>query len=312
MAFEGYAVAVELALKNNVSRGLAAITSDFGMLNKHIASAHDELDRFRDKMTHIQRMGAMGVGIAAAGFGTLSLLKGPYEAAKRLEQAKVDFENLNLSASDNSLAFATAAANAHNVLGTNITENIQQINDLHTAFGELSVALAMRDVGGAKGIATLAGNLGTVGGQFKTLTQAAGLFMAAYAGWKFGEYAGNKIDKNIQESSGYGIYQAFQAPDKLGVSIVASASGVLVSFIGGSFLLIYRSILEQSKDYVTVLERINAVGMAVQVIASIPDSGQDLKNKTTADLAKQLLGLYAASAQSDKRRVKGRTNHQMQ
>lgn len=91
----------------------------------------------------------------------------------------------------------------------------------------------------------------------------------------------------------YGIYQAFLAPEKLPVSIVASASGVLVSFIGGSLLVIYRSILAQSKDYVTVLERINAVGMAVQVIASIPDSDQDLKNKTTADLAKQLLSLYA-------------------
>jgi hypothetical protein len=91
----------------------------------------------------------------------------------------------------------------------------------------------------------------------------------------------------------YGIYGAFQSPDRLPVSIVASASGVIVSFIGGSLLLIYRSILVQSKDYVTVLERINAVGMAVQVIASISESGQDLKNRTTADLAMQLLNLYA-------------------
>lgn len=50
----------------------------------------------------------------------------------------------------------------------------------------------------------------------------------------------------------YGLYHAFQSPDKLPVSIVASASGVLVSFIGGSFLLIYRSILAQSKEYVAV------------------------------------------------------------
>lgn len=102
----------------------------------------------------------------------------------------------------------------------------------------------------------------------------------------------------------YGIHQAFQAPEKLPVSIVASASGVLVSFIGGSLLLIYRSILAQSKDYVAVLERINAVGMAVQVIASIPESGEDLKNKTTAELARQLLTLYASSAQTERKRVK--------
>jgi hypothetical protein len=93
----------------------------------------------------------------------------------------------------------------------------------------------------------------------------------------------------------YGLFQASQNPEKLPVSIVASASGVLISFIGGSFLLIYRSILAQSKEYVTVLERINAVGMAVQVIASIPETNTELKNQTKAELAKQLLSLYASS-----------------
>jgi hypothetical protein len=33
--------------------------------------------------------------------------------------------------------------------------------------------------------------------------------------------------------------------------------------------------------------------MAVQVIASIPDTNGELKHGTTAELAKQLLGLYA-------------------
>jgi len=98
----------------------------------------------------------------------------------------------------------------------------------------------------------------------------------------------------------YGLYYAFQSPDKLPVSIVASASGVLISIIGGSLLLIYRSVLAQSKEYVVVLERINAVGMAVQVIASIPDSGSDLKNQTTAELARQLLTLYAARPSPEK------------
>jgi len=93
----------------------------------------------------------------------------------------------------------------------------------------------------------------------------------------------------------YGLLQAFDAPNKLSVSIVSAASGVIISFIGGSFLLIYRSILAQSKDYVTVLERINAVGMAVQVIASIPDESAELKHKTTSELAMQLLGLYASA-----------------
>jgi MFS family permease len=93
----------------------------------------------------------------------------------------------------------------------------------------------------------------------------------------------------------YGLFQASQNPEKLPVSIVASASGVLITFIGGSFLLIYRSILAQSKEYVTVLERINAVGMAVQVISSIPEASVELRSQTTAELAKLLLSLYGIS-----------------
>jgi len=98
---------------------------------------------------------------------------------------------------------------------------------------------------------------------------------------------------------GYGLVQAMNNPDRLPVSIVASASGVLISFIGGSFLIIYRSILAESRGYVSVLERINAVGMAVQVIASIPDTSADLKHKTTAELANQLLSLYARHERSN-------------
>ena len=92
---------------------------------------------------------------------------------------------------------------------------------------------------------------------------------------------------------GYGLVQAMNSPERLPVSIVASASGVLISFIGGSFLIIYRSILTESRSYVSVLERINAVGMAVQVIGSIPEESAELKHKTTAELARQLLSLYA-------------------
>lgn len=66
--------------------------------------------------------------------------------------------------------------------------------------GSLSVALAMRGAGGAAGLATLAGNLGTVGGQLGMLTKAAGVFMVAYASWKFGGFISDKIDDSIKES----------------------------------------------------------------------------------------------------------------
>ena len=91
----------------------------------------------------------------------------------------------------------------------------------------------------------------------------------------------------------YGLEKSFDSQQNFQVSIVASASGVLISFIGGSFLLIYKSILAQSKEYVSVLERINAVGMAVQVLASMSDESSAVRDKSTAELSKQLLAMYA-------------------
>lgn len=91
----------------------------------------------------------------------------------------------------------------------------------------------------------------------------------------------------------YGVVRAFDAPDKLPVAIIAAVSGVLVSFIGGSFLLIYNSTTAQSRDYVSVLERINAVGMAVQILETIPESNSQLKDETRAEISKQLLFLYS-------------------
>lgn len=96
-----------------------------------------------------------------------------------------------------------------------------------------------------------------------------------------------------------GIYKAYSNPDGLPISIVSAASGVLVSFIGGSFLLVFRSILTQSASYVTVLERINAVGMAVQITSSIPDTEEKMRSETTANLARSLLSMYATGEKKD-------------
>jgi O-antigen/teichoic acid export membrane protein len=90
-----------------------------------------------------------------------------------------------------------------------------------------------------------------------------------------------------------GLLHAYDQPDNFSVSIVASASGVIISFIGGSFLIIYRSVLSASASYISVLERINAVGMAVNVLSSIGDEDKKLKHDTTAEIAKRLLELYS-------------------
>ena len=91
---------------------------------------------------------------------------------------------------------------------------------------------------------------------------------------------------------GYGVVNVYADPQTFEASIVAAVSGILVNFIGATFLIIYRSTMEQAKDYVSILERINAVGMSVQILEQIDETDPNLKNQATADVAKQLLALY--------------------
>lgn len=91
---------------------------------------------------------------------------------------------------------------------------------------------------------------------------------------------------------GYGVLKVYENPATFNASIVTAISGILINFIGATFLIIYRSTMEQAKDYVSILERINAVGMSVQILEQIDETDPKLKNQATADVAKQLLALY--------------------
>jgi hypothetical protein len=90
-----------------------------------------------------------------------------------------------------------------------------------------------------------------------------------------------------------GSYRGFRFPDQFRSAILSSVSGVIVSFIGGTFLVIYKATMAQAKDYVTILERINAVGMSVQILESLTDNPQ-LKQESMAEIAKQLLHMYSS------------------
>lgn len=72
---------------------------------------------------------------------------------------------------------------------------------------------------------------------------------------------------------------------------VASAVGLITEFIGGTFLFIYRSAIEQATSYSQTLERINSVGMAMQILDTMPDDvgGEDLKSKTKSILVQLLV-----------------------
>jgi hypothetical protein len=59
------------------------------------------------------------------------------------------------------------------------------------------------------------------------------------------------------------------------IAIVSSASGVLIEFIGASVLVLYRTTVQQSINYVDKLERMNNVGMAMQILDTVSISTAD-------------------------------------
>ena len=95
---------------------------------------------------------------------------------------------------------------------------------------------------------------------------------------------------------GFGIWRVYQDPQTYAAAVVASVSGIVSQFIAATFLLIYRSTMAQAREYVTVLERINAVGMSIQILQSIEGAEPQLRNSARAELARDLLRMYGVSA----------------
>jgi hypothetical protein len=97
---------------------------------------------------------------------------------------------------------------------------------------------------------------------------------------------------------GFGIWHVYESPESFAASIVAAASGIVIQFIGATFLLIYKSTMAQARDYVTVLERINAVGMSIQILESIEGAEPQMRNEARAQLARDLLRMYGITTES--------------
>lgn len=89
----------------------------------------------------------------------------------------------------------------------------------------------------------------------------------------------------------WGIVASLNQPQFTARAVIAGVSGVITQFIGATFLVIYRSIMAQANEFITVLERINTVGMAVQVLDSIPEDQVELKNSTRSNLVALLVGM---------------------
>lgn len=87
-----------------------------------------------------------------------------------------------------------------------------------------------------------------------------------------------------------GIYILVRNPGDLSwVKALPAISGLITQFIGATFMVIYRSTMSQANDFMSVLERINTVGMAVHELDRIPDGEKELKNSVRALLVELLL-----------------------
>lgn len=94
-----------------------------------------------------------------------------------------------------------------------------------------------------------------------------------------------------------GVVLSFHQPTLTPTSLVAAISGIITQFIGATFMVIYRSTMAQANEFMVVLDRINSVGMAVQVLDSIPESEGELKNATRAQIVELLIASSSPPAQ---------------
>lgn len=87
----------------------------------------------------------------------------------------------------------------------------------------------------------------------------------------------------------FGVVDALYNPQNHLETIVAAAAGVLTQFIGATFMVVYRSTMDQAAGFSRILERINVVGMAMQIADSIPPS-DPLYAQTRSEIARLLVG----------------------
>ncbi len=89
----------------------------------------------------------------------------------------------------------------------------------------------------------------------------------------------------------WGIFLAIQASQSSLPAIITGLAGVVTELIGATFLFVYRSTMQQAVNYTKTLERINSVGMAMQILDTIPNNAKDdgLKNSTKAAVVKILM-----------------------
>jgi len=90
-----------------------------------------------------------------------------------------------------------------------------------------------------------------------------------------------------------GVILAYSdAPNSLPVAALVSISGVVVEAIAATFLVVYKTTMAQAQSYISVLERINAVGMSLSVLEGLDAENRSGRDQALATLSEGLLNLY--------------------
>jgi TRADD-N domain-containing protein len=82
---------------------------------------------------------------------------------------------------------------------------------------------------------------------------------------------------------------SLHSPEVTPASKVSAIAGIVAQFIGATFMVMYRSTVTQANEFMSILERINTVGMAIRVLDAIPEGAAELKNQTRAAMVELLI-----------------------
>lgn len=102
----------------------------------------------------------------------------------------------------------------------------------------------------------------------------------------------------------FGVFKAFSQPQSIAPAVLTAVSGIFVQFVGATYLAIHRSTMAQAGAYVDVLERINAVGMSVQILESIEGEDPADRNSVRTRLTQDLLTMYSLAPRSAHKAVR--------
>lgn len=91
----------------------------------------------------------------------------------------------------------------------------------------------------------------------------------------------------------FGILLVYENSSQTTPAVIASVSGVITQLLGGTLLFLYKSTMQQAKEYVRILERINTVGMSVQMLEKHSGDDNVAKDSAFIDMAKQVISNFS-------------------